>query len=229
MRPLSRNNGKRFRTQKIVASAILTAGACTSGCSFGNIQSQPPPPPPPLSIVVAVSPPTGSVLLGNQVTLTATVSNTTDTAVIWSVNGVTGGNTTVGTITAAGVYTAPIDLPVPATVQITATSHADASKSGRAALTVTSDITLKHGAEFRKRGTRRRAGFFRHRDEQCPSGWHCPLEPLGPGLRERMRNGGCERELHRAEDSSLPCERNADRAKRCRPFETSFHGGGHHQ
>ena len=145
MRPLSRNTGKKFRTQTIVASAILTAGACTSGCSFGNIQSQPPPPPPPLSIVVTVSPSTGSVLLGNQATFTATVTNTTDTAVIWSVNGVTGGSTTLGTITPAGVYTAPIDLPSPPTVQITATSHADASKSGRVALTVTSDIALNMG------------------------------------------------------------------------------------
>ena len=142
MRPLSRSNGKSLRTRTIVASAILAAGACTSGCSSGNIQSQPLPPPPPPSIVVAVSPPTGSVLLGNQTTFTATVSNTTDTAVLWSVNGVTGGSTTLGTITPAGAYTAPIDLPSPATVQITATSHADASKSGRATLTVASDITL---------------------------------------------------------------------------------------
>src|SRR4029077_7278662 len=106
MRPLSRNNGKRLRTRTILASAILTAGACTSGCNFGNIQSQPPPPPPPLSIVVAVSPPTGSILLGNQATFTANVSNTTDTTVIWSVNGVAGGSTTLGTITPAGIYTA---------------------------------------------------------------------------------------------------------------------------
>jgi hypothetical protein len=145
MRPLSRSNGKSFKARTIVASAILTAGACTSGCSYGNIQSQPPPPPPPLSIIVAVSPPTGSVLLGNQTTFTATVSNTTDTTVIWSVNGAAGGSAPLGTITAAGVYTAPIDLPVPATVQITATSQADASKSGSAALTVTSDITLGLG------------------------------------------------------------------------------------
>ncbi len=45
----------------------------------------------------------------------------TDTAVSWSVNGVPNGDTTLGTITSAGVYTAPADLPSPATVQITAT------------------------------------------------------------------------------------------------------------
>lgn len=60
----------------------------------------------------------------------------------WSVNGVGGGNTTAGTITAGGVYTAPTDLPAPATVQVTATSHADPAKSGSASVTVTSDISV---------------------------------------------------------------------------------------
>ena len=66
----------------------------------------------------------------------------TDTAVSWSVNGVPNGDTTLGTITSAGVYTAPADLPSPATVQITATSHADPAKSGTGNLAITSDITL---------------------------------------------------------------------------------------
>lgn len=81
-------------------------------------------------------------MLGNQVAVTATVTNTTDTTVSWSVNGIAGGNSTVGSISSAGVYTAPADLPSPATVQITATSHADSTKSGSASITVTSDITL---------------------------------------------------------------------------------------
>lgn len=75
-------------------------------------------------------------------TFTATVTNGTDTSVSWSVNGVAGGNPAIGTIAATGVYTAPADLPSPAIMQITATSHADATKSGTANVTVTSDITL---------------------------------------------------------------------------------------
>ncbi len=75
-------------------------------------------------------------------TLTATVTNTSDTSVVWSVNGIAGGNSIVGTITTTGVYTAPADLPSPSTVQITATSQADATKSGTASVTVMSDITL---------------------------------------------------------------------------------------
>ena len=118
--------------------AFLVEGVWTLGCGAG---SAPPPPPPPL-IEVTVKPATGSLVLGGQTTFTATVTNTIDTAVSWSVNGVPNGNTTLGTITSAGTYTAPADLPSPATVQITATSHADQAKSGTGNLAITSDITL---------------------------------------------------------------------------------------
>lgn len=120
--------------------ALLTAGAGTLGCGGGGAVAPPPPPPP--SITVSVTPPSGSIVLGNQMTFTATVSNANDTSVSWSVDGVTGGSATIGAITSTGVYTAPVDLPSPATVQITATSHADPTKSGSANVTVTSDITL---------------------------------------------------------------------------------------
>lgn len=110
------------------------------GCGGGGAGAPPPPPPP--SITVTVEPATGSVVLGNQLTFSATVTNTTDTGVSWSVSGIAGGNSVVGTITSAGVYTAPADLPAMAVVQVTATSHADATKSGSASVTTTSDIVL---------------------------------------------------------------------------------------
>ncbi|HET7184008.1 MAG TPA: hypothetical protein VFI82_04945 [Terriglobales bacterium] len=75
-------------------------------------------------------------------TLTATVTNTTNTSVSWSVNGIAGGSARVGMISAAGVYSAPDDLPSPAAVQITATSQADPTKSGSASVVITSDIAL---------------------------------------------------------------------------------------
>jgi hypothetical protein len=100
------------------------------------------PPPPPPSITITVTPTTGSILLGNSQTITATVTNTTDTSVTWSVNSVPGGTATTGTVTIGGVYTAPGDLPSPAIVQVTATSQADATKSATAQITITSDITI---------------------------------------------------------------------------------------
>jgi len=58
---------------------------------------------------------------------TATVNNTSNKTVTWGVTGAPAN----GTIDANGLYTAPTLAPgLPATVNITATSHADPTKSG---------------------------------------------------------------------------------------------------
>src|SRR5260370_19133372 len=136
MRSLSPSNKKRFKTRTVLTMAFLVEGVWTLGCGTGSA----PPPPPPLLIEVTVKPATGSLVLGGQATFTATVTNTVDTVVSWGVNGVPNGNTTLGTITSAGVYTAPANLPSPATVQITANSNAEPSRSGTVHLELTSDI-----------------------------------------------------------------------------------------
>jgi hypothetical protein len=91
---------------------------------------------------VKVTPQTGSVLLGNTLSFSAAVTNTTNVPVTWSVGGVAGGNGAVGTISAAGVYTAPLDLPSGTTVTVAATSVADATKSASAQITIASDIAV---------------------------------------------------------------------------------------
>lgn len=101
-----------------------------------------PPPPPPQSVIVTVSPTGGSVLLGNSQTFSATVTNATNTNVTWSVNRIPNGSASTGTISSTGVYTAPADLPSPATVNVTATSEADTTKSANAQITITSDIAI---------------------------------------------------------------------------------------
>lgn len=80
-----------------------------------------------LPIVIAVSPLNVTVNLAQTQQFTATVSGTANTAVTWNVNGVAGGNATIGTISASGVYTAPPVLPTPPTVTIQAVSTADSS------------------------------------------------------------------------------------------------------
>jgi hypothetical protein len=75
-------------------------------------------------------------------TFTAAVTNTSNTAVTWSVNGVSGGNATVGMISATGVYTVPAVAPSPATVTVTATSSADNTKSASAQVTITAPIKI---------------------------------------------------------------------------------------
>ena len=70
---------------------------------------------------VTVSGP-NQVRLGSTITLTAAVANTSSSAVNWEVNGTPGGNSTVGTITNAGVYTPPAGIPNPNTVTLSAYS-----------------------------------------------------------------------------------------------------------
>lgn len=53
-----------------------------------------------------------------------------------------GGSSSSGTINSSGVYTAPPDLPSVTTVQVTATSVADPTKSATAQLTITSDLSV---------------------------------------------------------------------------------------
>jgi hypothetical protein len=60
---------------------------------------------------------------------TSTVAGTSDTAVSWSVNGIPGGNSTVGTISTSGLYKAPATVPNPALVTVTATNQADPTTS----------------------------------------------------------------------------------------------------
>jgi hypothetical protein len=66
----------------------------------------------------------------------ATVSGSSNLAVSWKVNGMTGGNSTVGTISTGGLYTAPGSVPSPAKVTVTAVSAADPAASGSASVTV---------------------------------------------------------------------------------------------
>lgn len=82
-------------------------------------------------------PATATAITGSQgQTFAADVVNVSNTSVTWEVNGVAGGNTTVGTILENGVYYPPATVPTPSTVTITAVSAADPSESASAQLTV---------------------------------------------------------------------------------------------
>ena len=89
-------------------------------------------------VQVQIVPTAAQVAAGAQFQYRASVSGAGgNTAVKWAVNGIPGGNATVGTIDALGFYKAPTTLPTPNTVQIQATSVADttAVSVGTATLT----------------------------------------------------------------------------------------------
>ena len=91
---------------------------------------------------MTIAPATASVLLGEPQAFSATVGEAANSAVIWSVNGITGGNAALGTVDAGGRYTAPANLPAPASVSVRATSALDTTKSSAAVVTITSDISV---------------------------------------------------------------------------------------
>ncbi len=88
-------------------------------------------------VQITISPTQATLNLGASLGFTATVSNTSNPAVTWNVNGIAGGSMAVGIITAAGVYTAPAAMPSDSTVTVTATSQADPSASASASVLLT--------------------------------------------------------------------------------------------
>jgi hypothetical protein len=97
-----------------------------------------------VTITISADPCTnpGAILINSAgfnsvASFTASVTGT-DQEVTWQVNQITGGNSTVGTITQKGVYTAPAQVPNPATVVVSAVSVADPQVIGKESLTITS-------------------------------------------------------------------------------------------
>jgi hypothetical protein len=103
-------------------SVVLTASQDTSG--EGPI------------VTLALSGPT-TVTLGSSSQYHATVTGASDKSVLWSVNGIVGGDTSVGTISSSGRYNAPEAKPRSAKVTITATSQAEPSISQSLVITLT--------------------------------------------------------------------------------------------
>ncbi len=77
-----------------------------------------------------VSPSATSLVTGQTQAFSATVTGTTSTAVSWEAGGVSGGNSTVGTIDGNGNYTAPGEVPNHSTVVVTAILQSDPTKTG---------------------------------------------------------------------------------------------------
>jgi hypothetical protein len=108
----------------LFAAGFVWAAGCGGGSSSngGGVGTG--------SITVSVSPTATSVVVKQSVAFTATVTGTTNTAVTWEVSGIQGGNSSVGTIDATGVYTAPASVPNPSTIVIAAVSQADPTRMG---------------------------------------------------------------------------------------------------
>jgi hypothetical protein len=90
--------------------------------------------------LVSVSPPSATLTAAGVLGFSATVTGNANPNVIWSVDGVVGGNVTVGTINSTGLYAAPSNA---GTHTITATSVGDPTASGSATVAVYGDTLLE--------------------------------------------------------------------------------------
>jgi len=128
----------------LAAISVLSGLLGCGGANTGNISS------------IAISPTSASVQIATESEFSATVSLqnstfTTNTAVVWEVNGTAGGSSTVGTIVASttdpevGVYTAPATVPTVnnGQVNITAVSQVSTITTATGSTTsTTSGITV---------------------------------------------------------------------------------------
>lgn len=94
-------------------------------------------------VSVSISPSLVTMATLATQSFTATVSGSTNTAVTWQVNGVSGGNSTNGLISTTvlgtaseAIFLAPSAVPSPASVSVTAVSQADPTKSASATVTI---------------------------------------------------------------------------------------------
>ncbi|HYL13655.1 MAG TPA: hypothetical protein VEV41_11510 [Terriglobales bacterium] len=116
---VAQSNMVKIASVALVVLAILFLAACGGGGS-------PPPPPPPISVAISGS--SDILYTGASRSFTASVTNSRNPVVTWSVVETNG-----GTITRGGVYTAP---SLPGTFTIKASSQADPTKSATASVPV---------------------------------------------------------------------------------------------
>jgi hypothetical protein len=118
-----KNSNSQVYLVAVVFMGLLALAGCGGSSSGGNFQQQ-------SSVTITGSPPS-AIGVGANWQYTASVSGTTNQLVTWTVS--SGG----GTIDASsGLYIAPLTIPSPAKVTITATSQANPSQSASTSVTV---------------------------------------------------------------------------------------------
>lgn len=125
-----RTPGSSLSKYILVLSVVLPLAGC-AGVKAGSSSTQ--------QISIQLNQTTATLAPGGTQQFTATVSGSDNTAVTWTVDKVAGGNSTVGTITSTGLYTAPQSS---GTHVVTATAVVDTTKSASATVTVKGTLAI---------------------------------------------------------------------------------------
>jgi uncharacterized protein (DUF1800 family) len=97
------------------------------------------------ALSVSVVPANISLLAGATQQFQATVSGNADQSVTWTVNNTAGGDATVGTIDASGLYTAPAAVPAGGSVTVAAISAVNPAARGMAIVLVQDPLAITDG------------------------------------------------------------------------------------
>ena len=124
----------KFASLVFLSCAISLWSACGGGMNVGASAST--------SNGVTVAPAGNSVRVGDTAQFSAIVTGNNNQAVTWSVNGMAGGNATVGTIDATGLYHSPAVLPKPNSVTVEAVSVADKTLNGNVSVTLQNPVPV---------------------------------------------------------------------------------------
>jgi hypothetical protein len=119
----------------LIALFFVFVVSSLMGCGGGSSSALP-------NVTITISPSVVTLGLGGEQQFTPNISGTTNSNVTWKVNGVTGGNSTIGAISSSGLYKAPAAVPNPPTVTVTVVSQANTADIANAAITLTSDVLV---------------------------------------------------------------------------------------
>jgi hypothetical protein len=114
----------------IIAIGFFFCAMTGAACSAVSVQGG-------SGVGAELEPLSAQVLTGQSQQFTATFTDPGDSASGWFVNGVPGGNSSVGTISTSGVYEAPAAVPTVA-VTVSAASESDSQSTGSAPVIVVS-------------------------------------------------------------------------------------------
>ena len=115
------------RTRHLTLILLLVGSLATATAARNTRRSK---------VQLSLSPTSAGVDIGSQLQCEVKVKGTRNRSVRWSVNGIEGGNSSVGVISTSGLYNAPSEVPAPAKVIVTATSVADPAKSASSEITI---------------------------------------------------------------------------------------------
>lgn len=132
-------NGTPAQILSASSSTLVTAvpaGASTGPITLSGVRGTAASPSA-FSVVarVDVTPALAEILPGESVTFSSSVVGTSDQVVTWSVNGVAGGSSSVGTIDATGLYQSP-SIDTGLTVTVSAASEVDNAVAGTATVRI---------------------------------------------------------------------------------------------